>query len=83
MVWGSTMILKLTERFPIVITIGAAVLAWTAAKMLVAEPLIDQFFVNGWIKYGFEILAIIAVVGIGTKIKRKKEHLRLANQGAK
>ncbi|KLR75335.1 membrane protein, partial [Geobacillus sp. T6] len=33
MVWGSTLILKWIERFPIVITIGAGVLAWTAAKM--------------------------------------------------
>ncbi|MNI36243.1 Integral membrane protein TerC family protein [compost metagenome] len=83
MVWGSTMILKLTERYPIVITIGAAVLAWTAAKMLVAEPLVDQYFVNSWIKYGFEIIAIIAVVGIGVKVKKRKEHLRLVNQGLK
>ncbi|MNZ97354.1 hypothetical protein D3C78_1165870 [compost metagenome] len=77
------MILKLTERYPIVITIGAAVLAWTAAKMLVAEPLVDQYFVNSWIKYGFEIIAIIAVVGIGVKVKKRKEHLRLVNQGLK
>ncbi|MOA24686.1 Integral membrane protein TerC family protein [compost metagenome] len=83
MVWGSTMILKLTERYPIVITIGAAVLAWTAAKMLVAEPLVDQYFINSWIKYGFEILAIIAVVGIGIKVKKQKEHLRLVQQGLK
>ncbi|WP_043932153.1 TerC family protein, partial [Bacillus sp. EB01] len=31
-VWGSTIILKWMERFPIIITIGAAVLAYTAAK---------------------------------------------------
>lgn len=81
MVWGSTMILKLTERYPIVITIGAAVLAWTAAKMLVAEPMLKTVFANGWIKYGFEIIVIIAVVMIGTMVKRKKEQLRLVKQG--
>lgn len=81
MVWGSTMILKLTERFPIVITIGAAVLAWTAAKMLVADPLLKTIFFNNWIKYGFEVIVIIAVVMIGSKVKKKKEHLRLVKQG--
>ncbi|WP_410768207.1 TerC family protein [Fontibacillus sp. BL9] len=83
MVWGSTMILKLTERFPIVITIGAAVLAWTAAKMLVEEPLIHDWFANGFIKYGFEIIAIIAVVAIGTQMKKKKEHKRKIEQTLK
>lgn len=85
MVWGSTMILKLTERFPVVITIGAAVLAWTAAKMLVAEPLIIDWFTSGWIKYGFEIVAIIMVVGLGVLMKKKHEREReieqMLNQG--
>ena len=33
-VWGSTLILKWVDRFPVIITIGAAVLAYTAAKMI-------------------------------------------------
>lgn len=80
MVWGSTLILKLTERFPIVITIGAAVLAWTAAKMIVQEPLIDELFASNWIKYGFEVLVIIAVIGIGTQMKKRKARLRESAQ---
>ncbi|MBS5909380.1 MAG: TerC family protein [Paenibacillus macerans] len=80
MVWGSTLILKLTERFPIIITIGAAVLAWTAAKMIVQEPLIDELFASNWIKYGFEVLVIIAVIGIGTQMKKRKARLREAAQ---
>ncbi|MNS45924.1 hypothetical protein D3C72_784040 [compost metagenome] len=70
------MILKLTERFPIVITLGAAVLAWTAAKMLVDEPLISAWFVSGAVKYGFEILMIAIVVGLGTWVKRRYERQR-------
>ncbi|MFD1176201.1 TerC family protein [Paenibacillus puldeungensis] len=81
MVWGSTMILKLTERFPMVITIGAAVLAWTAAKMIVEEPLIHDWFASAWIKYGFELFIIVAVVGLGTLMKRKRRvHLHHSTQ---
>ena len=76
MVWGSTMILKLTERFPAVITIGSAVLAWTASKMIVAEPLIHGWFASGWLKYSFEIVVILAVVGLGTQMKKRRERLR-------
>jgi YjbE family integral membrane protein len=43
-VFGSTMVLKLVERFPIIINIGAAVLAFTAAKMIVNEPLLDAVY---------------------------------------
>jgi len=43
-VLGSTMVLKLVQRFPIIINIGAAVLAFTAAKMIVGEPLLDPIY---------------------------------------
>jgi len=39
-VFGSTMVLRLVERFPVIISIGAAVLAFTAAKMIVGEQLL-------------------------------------------
>ena len=43
-VFGSTMVLKLVERFPVIIQLGSAVLAFTAAKMIVNEPLLDAVF---------------------------------------
>lgn len=43
-VWGSTMVLKLVERFPVITYLGAAVLAYTAAHMIVSEPLLDDVY---------------------------------------
>jgi len=43
-VWGSTLVLKLVERFPVIIYVGAGVLAYTAAHMIVAEPLLKGVF---------------------------------------
>ncbi len=60
--WGSTLILKWIDRYPIIVTIGAGVLAWTAAKMIVGEHFLSGFFSNGFVKYGFEILVIAAVI---------------------
>ena len=74
MVWGSTLILKWIERFPIIITIGAGVLAWTASKMIVDEPFLDQYFANPIVKYGFEILVIAGVIAAGTLKKKKGEN---------
>lgn len=43
-VWGSSLVLRLVERFPVIIQLGAGVLAFTAAKMIVGEPLLDAVF---------------------------------------
>jgi YjbE family integral membrane protein len=43
-VFGSTLVLKLVERFPVIIQIGSAVLAFTAASMMVSEPLLNPVF---------------------------------------
>ena len=43
-VWGSTLVLKLVERFPVITYAGAAALAYTAANMIVSEPLLDAVF---------------------------------------
>jgi YjbE family integral membrane protein len=70
-VWGSTIILKWVERFPSIITIGAAVLAWTASKMIVDEPFLNELFQNPLIKYGFEVILVAAVVSLGLLKKSK------------
>lgn len=69
-VWGSTIILKWIERFPIIITIGSGILAWTAAKMIVGEPFLKPYFDNDLLKYGFELLVVAAVIGAGRLKKR-------------
>ncbi|WP_263704371.1 TerC family protein [Bacillus thuringiensis] len=65
-VWGSTLILKWVDRYPIIITIGAAVLAYTAAKMIVDEKWVAAFFEsNPLIKWAFIIIIIVGVVFFG------------------
>lgn len=72
-VFGSTMVLKLVERFPIIIQLGAAVLAFTAAKMIVNEPLLDDIFdsstVARWATYA---LAVAGVLGAGWWVSRRQ-----------
>lgn len=42
--FGSALVLRLVQRFPIIIQLGGAVLAFTAAKMIVSEPLLKDVF---------------------------------------
>jgi YjbE family integral membrane protein len=43
-IWGSTLVLKWVERYPLILWLGAAVLGWTAAKMIASEPLLASTF---------------------------------------
>ena len=43
-VWGSTIVLRAVERLPILTYAGAGVLAYTAAHMIISEPLLDAVF---------------------------------------
>jgi YjbE family integral membrane protein len=59
-VWGSTLILNWIERFPALLYIGGAVLAWTAAKMLADEPLLQESLES---RGGLKTLLYVLVIG--------------------
>ncbi|MDI9332243.1 MAG: TerC family protein [Alphaproteobacteria bacterium] len=74
-IFGSSIVLKLVERFPIIIQLGAAVLAFTAAKMIVDEPLFDPIFGDSsWqavARYATYTVAVLGVLGLGTWTARR------------
>ena len=85
-IFGATLLLKLMERFPVIITIGAGLIGWVAGEMLVADSALEGWFTGLGVQYvkahpkvgGFslEILAgivgIVIVVGLGTFIGKRK-----------
>jgi len=64
-VFGSTLVLKLVQRFPIIIQAGAAVLAFTAAKMIVAEPLLRGVFEEELLRWATYVVAVVGVLAAG------------------
>jgi YjbE family integral membrane protein len=81
-VWGSTLVLKVVERYPEVVYVGAAVLVWTAVKMINGEPLIKPWLQSAPVLGGAAYLAIPLVLWAGfVKNHRQLEsriHARLA-----
>lgn len=76
-VWGSTFIMHLTERYPWIILIGGGVLAFTAAKMITSEPYFGHIFHSSLVKWSVIITLIVIIVLIGlfnraVKIKTNK-----------
>src|SRR6185312_7241159 len=65
-VWGSTLILKLIERFPIIVYVGAAAIAWTSARMISSDHLVDPWFdSHGWAVWALDAVLVIGICGLG------------------
>lgn len=63
---GSQIILHWIERFPSIVYVGAAVLAWTAAKMVSSEPLIEEYFeIHRSLHWALYVVVIGGVLGLG------------------
>ncbi len=43
-IWGSTLISALMQRWPVIVLIGAAFLGWTAGEMITADPVLQTYF---------------------------------------
>lgn len=75
-VWGSTLILKLIERFPVIVYIGAGAIAWTAARMIAHDHLLhDWFDAHGWARYALDVLLVAAVCGGGWYVQKRRARL--------
>ena len=75
-VFGSTLVLKMVERWPVIIHIGAAVLAFTAAKMITDEALLSAIFdgtarINEIARWSTYAVAIALVLMVGKYAGRK------------
>ena len=66
-VWGSQLVLKLMDRFPIVITGGGALLGWIAGGMILGDPALpkDAFAAIPYAKHLLAAAGAIFVVIIG------------------
>jgi len=65
-VFGSTIIMKLIERFPVIVYIGAGLIAYTAGEMIDADAAVQPFLPH--VFHGtpyLGLLLVLAVIGYG------------------
>jgi YjbE family integral membrane protein len=72
-VWGSTLVLKLLDRFPIIVTLGAALLGWIAGGLIINDPAGDRWPLldTPAAEYGAHIAGALFVIVAGYLIKRR------------
>ncbi|WP_040952542.1 TerC family protein [Gorillibacterium massiliense] len=75
-VWGSTLFIKLLERFNWILYIGAGIIAFTAGKMIADEPILDQWpIADGIGKWAFTAICVILVLSFGIMRNRSKKNI--------
>ncbi|MFC5771217.1 TerC family protein [Thauera sinica] len=72
-VWGSQFVLKMMDRFPMVITGGGALLGWIGGGMIVGDPALppDLFAAVPYAKYLASALGAVLVVAAGRLLARR------------
>ncbi|WP_335699243.1 TerC family protein [Neobacillus drentensis] len=70
-VFGSQLILKAMDKYPIISYAGAGILAWTAGEMIVGEPKFEPFLSRD-LHSLVPVTITIFVIGFGFLISKKK-----------
>lgn len=72
-VWGSTLVLKLMDRFPLIITAGGMLLGWIAGTLAISDPALQPYALDTDVnRYGAGIAGALLVYGLGTLLARKQ-----------
>ena len=80
-VWGSQLVIKLMDRFPLIITLGGMLLGWIAGTMLISDPAVVRLDAWTWvpkipqtdtIKYAAGIAGALLVLVIGKMVAARR-----------
>ena len=72
-VWGSQLVLKLMDRFPIIILLGGMLLGWIAGTMAHTDPaLVPYIPQDRVVHYGLGVAGALLVLAIGKWVKSRR-----------
>jgi YjbE family integral membrane protein len=73
-VWGSQLVMRLMERFPIIITLGAMLLGWIAGQMLYTDIALEDIRPAGklW-EYVFAAVGALLVLAVGKYMLTRRQ----------
>jgi len=73
-IWGSQLVLKLMDRFPVIITAGGMLLGWIAGTMAHSDPAVQNYLPQSMVwQYGFGLLGAVGVLAMGATLKKRRQ----------
>lgn len=72
-IFGSTLMIKLMERFPIIILFGAALIGWVGGETMVSDVVLrDTAAAYPWLHYVGAAAGAVLVIGLGKKLQNRR-----------
>jgi YjbE family integral membrane protein len=82
-VFGSSMMIKLMTRFPIVVTFGACLIGWVGGETIASDVALRGFAeANPWLHYTAAAAGALAVLAIGKYFQTKHGNTEENNEAA-
>ncbi|MCW5650950.1 MAG: TerC family protein [Ramlibacter sp.] len=71
-IFGSTLMIRLMERFPIIVTLGAALIGWVGGETIVSDNVLKEWAAgNPWLHYAGAALGAALVIAIGKSLQHR------------
>ena len=71
-VFGSTLMINLMERFPIIVLLGAALIGWVAGETIASDTILRVALVGSpWLHYAAAAVGALLVVGVGRWLQHR------------
>lgn len=71
-IFGSTLMIKLMERFPVIVTLGAALIGWVAGETITSDHVLEGFVrINPWAHYAAAACGAVLVIAMGKWMQLK------------
>jgi YjbE family integral membrane protein len=71
-IFGSTLMIKLMERFPIIVVLGAGLIGWVGGETIVSDVALKDFLgAQPWLHYAGAAVGAAIVVGIGKALQSR------------
>ncbi len=69
-IFGSTLMIRLMERFPIIVTLGAALIGWVGGETIIGDVALKEIVTPyPWLHYAAALAGAALVVGLGRALQ--------------
>lgn len=73
-VFGSTLMIRLMERFPVIVTLGAALIGWVGGETIMNDNLLHPYVqASPALHYAAAVLGAVLVVGAGMWLQKRNQ----------
>ena len=74
-IFGSALMIRLMERFPVIVVVGAGLIGWVAGETMIGDAAVKSFAdANPWSHYAFAVAGAVFVVAVGRFLQSRSRH---------